>query len=119
MSLGIKAHLSEPQFTCLWNEHHSSTHPTVSALLNETLQIYWLFILHYFKDLSQILLLKNGVSHNEKAHVSFFARYCYKIGGGPLNPQYLRMICVAESLCWPPQTITTFVLFFYILFLIC
>ena len=46
------------------------------------------------------------MSHNEKAHVSFFARYCHKIGGGPLNPRYLRMTCVAESLRSSPETIT-------------
>ena len=55
------------------NEHRSSMHPTVSALLNETLQIHWLFILHYFKDLSQIsLFLKSGVCLTMKKLMSLF-----------------------------------------------
>ena len=74
--------------------------------MESTLQTYWLFILHFFKDLSQILLfLKSGVCLiRKKAHVSFFARNYYKIGGGPLSPQYLRK---AESLHCSPETITT------------
>ena len=36
--------------------------------------------------------------------MSLFARNYYKIGGGPLSPQYLKM---AESLHCSPETITT------------